>query len=134
MGMEPVRVRCMVLVPDGPARRVGPSGILIGRARDCDIVATDPAVSRRHALVRVTGDGAEVVPLGKTPVDVNGEPTTNARALRNGDELRVPGLVLSVTIEVPRPSKTALSSYVLERGGRSFGISHSPFVIGGGDA
>jgi hypothetical protein len=47
--MEPTRLRCMVVVPDGPSRRVGPAGVLIGRQRDCDIVATDPAVSRRHA-------------------------------------------------------------------------------------
>src|SRR5687767_4886086 len=130
--MEPTRLRCMIVVPDGPSRRVGPAGVLIGRQRDCDIVATDPAVSRRHALVRLTSDGAEVVPLGKTPIDVNGEATTNARALTNGDELRVPGLVLGVTIELPRPSKTN-ASYVLERAGSSFGIAHSPFVIGGGD-
>ena len=134
MGMEPTRLRCMVVVPDGPSRRVGAAGVLIGRQRDCDIVATDPAVSRRHALVRLTSDGAEVVPLGKTPVDVNGEPTTNARALRNGDELRLPGLVLGVTIEVPRPSKHAMTGFVLERGESSFGVTHSPFVIGGGDA
>ena len=131
--MEPTRLRCMVVVPDGPSRRVGPAGVLIGRQRDCDIVAIDPAVSRRHALVRLTGDGAEVVPLGKTPVEINGEPTTNARALKNGDELRVPGLVLGITIEVPRPSKTAITGYVLERGGSSFGVTHSPFLIGGGD-
>ena len=131
--MEPTRLRCMVVVPDGPSRRVGPAGVLIGRQRDCDIVATDPAVSRRHALVRLTSDGAEVVPLGKAPVDVNGEPATNARPLRNGDELRMPGLVLTVTIEVPRPSKQPLTGFVLERGGSSFGVTHSPFLIGGGD-
>jgi hypothetical protein len=131
--MEPTRLRCMVVVPDGPSRRVGPAGVLIGRQRDCDIVATDPAVSRRHALVRLTSDGAEVVPLGKTPVEVNGEPTANARPLRNGDELRLPGLVLGVTIEVPRPSKHATTGFVLERNGSSFGVTHSPFVIGGGD-
>src|SRR5688572_19797000 len=132
--MEPPRLRCMVVVPDGPSRRVGPAGVLIGRQRDCDIVAIDPAVSRRHALVRLTSDGAEVVPLGKTPVEVNGEPTTNARPLRNGDELRVPGLILGVTIEVPRPGKHATTGFVLERAGGSFGITHSPFVIGGGDS
>ena len=124
----------MVVVPDGPSRRVGPAGVLIGRQRDCDIVATDPAVSRRHALVRLTGDGAEVVPLGKTPVEINGEPTTNARPLRNGDELRLPGLLLILTIEIPRPSKSAITSFVLERAGSSFGVTHSPFVIGGGDS
>lgn len=132
--MEPTRSRCMVVVPDGPSRRVGPAGVLIGRQRDCDIVATDPAVSRRHALVRLTADGAEVVPLGKTPVEINGEPTTNPRPLRNGDELRIPGLVLGVTIELPRPGKHAVGGFVLERGGSSFGVPHSPFVIGGGDS
>lgn len=131
--MEPTRLRCMIVVPDGPSRRVGPSGVLIGRQRDCDIVATDPAVSRRHALVRLTGDGAEVVPLGKTPVEINGEPTTNPRPLANGDELRLPGLVLGVTIEIPRPSRSAPAGYVLERGGSRFGITHSPFLVGGGD-
>ena len=132
--MEPTRLRCMVVVPDGPSRRVGPAGVLIGRQRDCDIVAVDPSVSRRHALVRLTGDGAEVVPLGKTPVVINGEPHTNPRALANGDELRVPGLVLGITIELPRPQATAPAGYVLERAGSSFGIAHSPFVIGGGDS
>lgn len=133
--MEPPRLRCMVVVADGPSRRVGPAGILIGRQRDCDIVAIDPSVSRRHALVRLTGDGAEVVPLGKAPVTINGEPHTNAQALANGDELRVPGLVLSISIDLPRPAKSASAgAYVLERAGLSFGITHSPFVIGGGDS
>ena len=42
----------MLVMPDGPSRRVGSSGVLIGRQKDCDIVAVDPSVSRRHALVR----------------------------------------------------------------------------------
>lgn len=149
--MEEPRLRCMVVVPDGPSRRVGANGILIGRQRDCDIVATDPSVSRRHALVRLTSDGAEVVPLGKTPIDVNGVESSKAKALADGDELRLPGLVLQVKIEVPRPDREAPAGFVLERaaaksprgsspsasparGGGSFGIAHSPFVIGGGDA
>ena len=131
--MEVPRVRCMVVVPDGPARRVGSAGVLIGRQRDCDIVAVDPAVSRRHALVHLTAEGVELVPLGKTPVLVNGEPHTNPRPLAHGDELRVPGLVLGVTIELPRPAN-APAGFVLERNGSSFGVAHSPFVIGGGDS
>lgn len=133
--MEPTRLRCVVVVRDGPSRRVGPSGLLIGRQRDCDIVANDPSVSRRHALVRLTSDGAEVVPLGRAPIDVNGTPTTAAHALADGDELRVPGLELTVQIALPRPDLGAPASFMLERpGGGSFGIAHSPFVIGGGDA
>jgi hypothetical protein len=126
----------MVVVPDGPSRRVGANGILIGRQRDCDIVANDPSVSRRHALVRLTGDGAEVVPLGKAPIDVNGVESARAHALADGDELRLPGLVLHVKIEVPRPERGAPAGFVLERAneGGAFGIAHTPFTLGGGDA
>jgi len=126
-------VRCVLDVRGGPSRRVGASGVLIGRQSDCDIVAADPSVSRRHALVRLTGDGAEVVPLGRSPVDVNGEPTTRPRALADGDELRLPGLTLAVAITIPRPDLAARAGFSLERAGASFGIAHTPFVIGGGD-
>jgi hypothetical protein len=133
--MEPPRLRCVVVVAGGPSRRVGPGGLLIGRQRDCDIVAGDPSVSRRHALVRLTGDGAEVVPLGRAPIDVNGEPAAAPRALADGDELRLPGLALTVQIALPRPGQAAPARFALERpGGGSFGIAHSPFVIGGGEA
>jgi len=132
--MEPPRLRCVLVVPGGPSRRVGPSGVMIGRQRDCDIVSADPSVSRRHALVRLTGDGAEVVPLGKAPIDLNGEPTTQPRALANGDRLALPGLALDVQIEVPRPDREPPGGFVLERdASTTFGIAHSPFVIGGGD-
>lgn len=133
--MEPPRLRCVVVVEGGPSRRVGPSGLLVGRQRDCDIVAGDASVSRRHALVRLTADGAEVVPLGRAPIDVNGAAVTSPHALADGDVLRLPGLALSVQIALPRPDGGAPASFTLERpGGGSFGIAHSPFVIGGGEA
>ena len=130
--VEPPRLRCTVVIADGPSRRVGPSGLIIGRQRDCDIVATDPSVSRRHALIRITGDGVEVVPLGKAPVAVNGVDMTDEAMLAHGDELRIQGLVLRVEIDLP-PVDRAPARFVLERAGNSFGISHSPFVVGGGD-
>jgi hypothetical protein len=107
---------------------------LIGRKQDCDIVSDDPSVSRRHALVRLTGDGAEIVPLGRGPVEVNGKPCERPTALASGDRLRVPGLLLEVQITAQRPDRMARSSWRLERArGGSFGIVHSPFVIGGDD-
>jgi hypothetical protein len=133
--MEPPRLRCVVVVEGGPSRRVGPGGLLIGRQRDCDIVASDPSVSRRHALIRLTSDGAEVVPLGRAPIEVNGAPAAATQALADGDELRLPGLALTVQIALPRADRGAPASFTLERpGGGSFGIAHSPFVIGGGEA
>ena len=132
--MEPPRLRCMVVVADGPSRRVGPSGLWIGRQRDCDIVAIDPSVSRRHALVRLIGEGVELVPLGKAPVELNGKPIENETMLADGDEIRLPGLALRVEIELPPVDRDARPQFVLERAGSSFGITHSPFVVGGGDA
>jgi FHA domain len=132
--VEPVRLHARLDVPGGPSRRVGPSGVLIGRQSDCDIVASDPSVSRRHALVRLTGDGVEVVPLGRAPIDVNGTPSTKPQTLAHGDELRLPGLTLAVAITIPPPDQAARPGFLLARaGGGSFGIAHTPFVIGGGE-
>jgi hypothetical protein len=119
--VDPVRVHCVLDVRGGPSRRVGPGGVLIGRQSDCDIVAADPSVSRRHALVRLTGSGAEVVPLGRSPVDVNGAPTDRPRSLVDGDELRLPGLTLTVAITIPRPEAAARAAFALERSERGGG-------------
>jgi len=134
--MEPSRLRCVVVVPGGPSRRVGQSGLLIGRQGDCDIVATDPAVSRRHALVRLTGDGAELVPLGRGPVELNGVDGDKPRPLAHGDVLTLPGLELRIELSIVRPASgpDAQASLLLERGGSGFGIAHTPFTLGGGDA
>jgi len=66
----------------GAPRRVGGNGILIGRQGDCDIVATDPQISRRHALIRLTSEGAEVVPLGRGPIERSGKESACGRASR----------------------------------------------------
>ena len=125
----------MLVVRDGPSRRVGINGVWIGRQRDCDIVASDSSISRRHALVRLTSDGAEVVPLGRAPIEVNRKPHAKPHALADGDELRLPGLVLDVQITAAKPDPDASGGYVLERPrGGSFGIAHTPFAIGGGEA
>jgi len=123
----------MLVIPDGPSRRVGPSGVLIGRQKDCDIVALDPSVSRRHALVRITGEGAEVVPLGREPITLNGKPSDKPQHLADGDVLAIPGLTLAVQIEAESATVEGPGGYVLERArGGSFGVAHTPFVIGGG--
>jgi hypothetical protein len=132
--MEASRLRCVVVLPDGPSRRVGPSGLVIGRQRDCDIVAIDPSVSRRHALIRLVADGVEVLPLGRGPISVNGKKTDRPTPLADGDRIGVPGLEVTVQVEAQRPDTATNASYRLDRArGGGFGIVHSPFVVGGGD-
>ena len=125
----------MLVMRDGPSRRVGASGVVIGRSRDCDLVSADPRASRRHALVRLTMEGAEVVVLGGEPVSLNGKAVARAAALGHGDELAIPGLVLAVAIEAPPPRSDAATGFALERArGGQFGVAHTPFSIGGGAA
>ncbi|MBN2493998.1 MAG: sigma 54-interacting transcriptional regulator [Deltaproteobacteria bacterium] len=62
--------RCSLLVMDGPeaGERCSLAGgeIRIGTADDCDLVLSDPAVSRHHLLVRQEAFGVWVQDLGST--------------------------------------------------------------------
>jgi hypothetical protein len=129
----PARLCCTLVLADGPSRRVGPKGVLIGRHHDCDLVSADPSLSRRHALIQLTATGADIVPLGRAPIELNGKPCERVTALSDQDRVRVPGLELTVELRAQAPSTSAPSTFRLERArGGSFGITHSPFLIGGG--
>lgn len=130
--MEAPRIRCVVVTAGGPSRRVGAAGLVIGRQGDCDIVLADPSISRRHALIQLTGDGAVAIALGRSPLEINGKKCERMQALSHGDRISLPGAELSIELEMERPSATATGAYRLRLdGGGSFGIAHSPFVIGG---
>lgn len=130
--MDAPRIRCVVMIAGGPSRRVGAAGLVIGRQGDCDIVVAEPSVSRRHALIQLTGDGAVAIALGRTPLEINDKKCDRIQALSHGDRIALPGVTLSIELEVSRPSAAATGTYRLRLdGGGSFGIAHSPFVIGG---
>ncbi|HEX7700218.1 MAG TPA: FHA domain-containing protein [Kofleriaceae bacterium] len=130
--MEPTRLHCLLVLPEGPSRRVGGAGVWIGRQGDCDLVTQDPAASRRHALVRLTSEGVELVPLGREPSTRNGRAVERPVGLTDGDQIGVPGLNMLVRIEAAAPVVNGPSGFVLARAkGGSFGVSHTPFVIGG---
>lgn len=133
--MVPSRLRCTLVLANGPSRRVGPKGVLIGRHHDCDLVSTDPSVSRRHALIQLAGAAVEIVPLGRAPIEINGKPYDRVHTLADGDTVSVAGLQLEVELRAEAPTGTAPAVFRLERTrGGSFGLTHSPFVIGGGDS
>jgi hypothetical protein len=71
-----------VVVADQPVR--------IGRQSDCEIVLTDPNVSRHHAEVKRDADEFVVADLGSTNgTKVNGQGIKKARPLSDGDEITV---------------------------------------------
>jgi hypothetical protein len=77
------------LTVDGRRVIIGEEPIAIGRLPDCDIVLTDPNVSRRHAEVRRRGNDFVVVDLGSTNgTKVNGA-GVKERRLADGDEISV---------------------------------------------
>jgi hypothetical protein len=62
---------------------------VIGRSRRCDIVLTDPNVSRQHAEIRRQGDGFMVVDLGSTNgIRVNRRDVKQA-VLQHGDRIEL---------------------------------------------
>jgi hypothetical protein len=88
--LEPILDRRQaLLVSDGRRSMLSGSRVVVGRSRDCDVVVSDPNVSRRHAELRRGEEGWSVVDLGSTNgVKVNGRRVTDAR-LRSGDRITV---------------------------------------------
>jgi hypothetical protein len=79
--------RQALLVGEGNRNLLSGSRVLLGRSRECDIVVSDPNVSRRHAEVRSEDGHWSIFDLGSTNgVKVNGQRVDKAR-LRDGDKV-----------------------------------------------
>jgi hypothetical protein len=69
---------------------------LIGRSESCDLVVSDPLVSRRHCQILWDGVYCTVEDLGSTNgTYVNDQQLTAAHALRPGDRLQVADVVFN---------------------------------------
>ena len=81
--------RQALLVADGRRNVLSGSRVVIGRSRECDLVISDPNVSRRHAELRRDENGWHVADLGSTNgVKVNGR-RVDQMALRPGDRVTI---------------------------------------------
>jgi Protein of unknown function (DUF3662)/Inner membrane component of T3SS, cytoplasmic domain len=98
--LEPVDERRQaLLVGDGRRSRLSGSRVVVGRSRDCDVVVSDPNVSRRHAELRLGDDGWSVADLGSTNgVRVNGR-RVDQSALRPGDRITIGVTELTFELE-----------------------------------
>ena len=86
---EPSEVRQALLVGEGRRSVLSGNRVLVGRSRECDIVFSDPNVSRRHAELRREDGGWSISDLGSTNgVKVNGRRVDQA-PLRPGDRIRL---------------------------------------------
>lgn len=86
--------------------RFDAAGGTIGRADDNQLVLPDPTrhISRVHARVVFADGGFDLVDEGANAIDVNGAPVGPGQKarLRHGDQLRIGGYLVSVSLDLPR--------------------------------
>jgi hypothetical protein len=83
----PRAARALLLL-DGRHMLIAPSGAVIGRSRDCDIVLDDAGISRRHAHIRRAPEGWTIEDLHSTNgVLLNGGLLHGVHPLHEGDRI-----------------------------------------------
>jgi FhaA, N-terminal domain/FHA domain len=94
------RAETALLLLDGRRLLVGPSGVTLGRSRQCDIVLSDPNVSRQHAEIRPRGGSWVLVDLGSTNGSrINGRSVEAPEVVRPGDEIELGSTTLRFELE-----------------------------------
>lgn len=84
-----------------------PGDNVIGRARECLVRLSSPRVSRRHAVVRLSGGCATIEDLGsRNGTLVGGQRIREPLALRDGDEIEIAGVTMRY--QTARPSDPTL--------------------------
>jgi SARP family transcriptional regulator, regulator of embCAB operon len=85
-----------VTLPNGVALELGSRTWVVGRHPDCDIVLSDPLVSRRHAELRPVVGGYDLVDLGSSNGTRIGSDDVTKHRLTDGDEVEVGTTTLKV--------------------------------------
>lgn len=79
-----------LLLVGGERLSVPPSGAVLGRSRECDVVLHDSGISRRHAEIRPGAGGWTIADLGSTNgVKLRGRTISGAEQLRPGDRIEL---------------------------------------------
>jgi hypothetical protein len=88
--LEPVADRRQaLLLTDGRRNMLSGERVLVGRSRECDVVVSDPNVSRRHIELRRGERGWTAVDLGSTNgMKINGRRLSQAE-LEPGDRITI---------------------------------------------
>ena len=99
---EPQRPRHeqALLLVDGKRLVVGAAGVTVGRSRQCDVVLSDPNVSRRHAEIRPRGNAWVLTDLGSTNGSLlNGHRVDRPEVIHPGDEIELGTSVITFELE-----------------------------------
>lgn len=94
------RAQTALLLVDDRRMVVGPGGATLGRSRECDLVLSDPNVSRQHAELRPRGGSWVLTDLGSTNGSrINGNPVERSEVVRPGDEIELGATILRFELE-----------------------------------
>ena len=94
------RKETALLLVDGKRLVVGPTGVTLGRSRQCDIVLDDPNISRQHAEIRPRGGSWVLNDLGSTNGScLNGRRIEGPEVLKPGDEIELGTSVITFELE-----------------------------------
>ncbi len=94
------QVHTALLLMDGKRMVVGPAGATLGRSRQCDVVLSDPNVSREHAEIRPRGGSWVLTDLGSTNGTLlNGKRIDRPEVVKQGDEIEVGTSVVTFELE-----------------------------------
>jgi pSer/pThr/pTyr-binding forkhead associated (FHA) protein len=89
---------------------LGPGEWAIGRAPTCDVWLDSVTVSRQHARLRITDDGAVLEDLGsRNGTSVRGERLRAPLALRDGDIIQFGSVTAFFHIASPLSSTVTLT-------------------------
>jgi hypothetical protein len=83
-----------LVLSDGTRFDVGDKPVTVGRSGDCDLVLTDPTVSKHHIELRPRGGDVVLVDLGSTNGTRVNDIGVRDRVLADGDQIRVGATVL----------------------------------------
>jgi SARP family transcriptional regulator, regulator of embCAB operon len=76
-------------LPNGVVLELGSRTWVVGRHPDCDVVLSDPKVSRRHAELRPVAGGYDLVDLGSSNGTRVGDDDVARHRLADGDRIQV---------------------------------------------
>ena len=110
----------------------------IGRSADCQLSVDDPLVSRRHALLIVTGDGVAIEDLGsRNGLQVNGKKLRGKLKLDHNDVItigsqtlvvmRMRELATATAVRAPAPTQRADAFALLGN------LAEKAFALGRGE-
>jgi hypothetical protein len=89
-----------LLLMDGKRLVVGPSGVTMGRSRQCDVLVDDANVSRTHAEIRPRGGSWVLTDLGSTNGSrLNGTRLEGPEVLKPGDEIELGTSLIKFELE-----------------------------------